>query len=248
MDSAIAIPADAEPRGSAMTAPGSRAEWLAGVLRERLWDGVYRPHQWMREAMLRAEFGLSNGPVREALQMLVAEGLLERVPYCGIRVIALSAQEIVALFQLRLALLEAAAELAALRGDEAALGDAPRVLAQVRQNATEPRRPAPGHLMGWLIAASGNREIARSWERVAGQSRLYLNEAARRAADPKTVMRRAEALVAAIVAGKPAAARKAVRALTEHQIADLGLTLLPARASPRAKAVKRKPRPSRRRS
>lgn len=246
MDRATAIPIDAEPR-NAIAAPAGRAEWLAGLLRERLWDGAYRPHQWIREAGLRGEFGLSNGPVREALQMLVAEGLLERVPYCGIRVIALTAREIVALFQLRLALLEAAAELAALCGDEAALAAAPRVLAQVRLNATEPRRPAPGHLMGWLIAASGNREMARSWERVAGQSRLYLNEAARRAADPKTVMRCAEALVAAVVAGKPAAARKAVRALTEHQIADLGLTLLPARSSPRAKASKRKPNSSRRR-
>jgi DNA-binding GntR family transcriptional regulator len=236
MDNAVAITRETESR-SAATAPAGRAEWLAGVLRERLWDGAYRPHQWIREAGLREEFGLSNGPVREALQMLVAEGLLERVPYCGIRAMALSAQEIVALFQLRLALLEVAAELAALRGDEAALAAAPHVLVQVRQNATEPRRPAPGHLMGWLVAASGNREIARSWERVAGQSRLYLNEAARRAADPKTVMRHAEALIAAVVAGKLGEARKAVRSLTEHQIADLGLTLLPSQP----KSTKRKP-------
>jgi DNA-binding GntR family transcriptional regulator len=235
MERATLINSEPEPR-SAVTAPGGRAEWLAGVLRERLWDSAYRPHQWIREAGLREEFGLSNGPVREALQMLVAEGLLERVPYCGIRVMKLSAPEIVALFQLRLALLEAAAELAALCGDETARAAAPAVLVQVRQNATEPRRPAPGHLMGWLVAAAGNREIARSWERVAGQSRLYLNEAARRAVDPKMVMRHAEALIAAVVAGKPAEARKAVRALTEHQIADLGLTLLPARP----KAAKRK--------
>jgi DNA-binding GntR family transcriptional regulator len=218
------------------------------LLRERLWGGAYRPHQWIRESGLRAEFGLSNGPVREALQILVAEGLLERVPYCGIRVIALSAEEIVALFQLRLALLEMAAELAALRRDEAALAAAPRILAQVRQNATEPRRPAPGHLMGWLVAASGNRALVRSWERVAGQSRLYLNEAARRAADPKAVMRHAEALIAAVVAGKSAGARKAVRSLTEHQLADLGLTLLQAGHSPsRKKLSKRKATSPRRR-
>src|SRR5882757_3265505 len=90
--------------------PAGRAEWLAGVLRQRLWNGDYRPHQWIRENALRAEFGLSNGPVREALQSLVAEGLLERVPYCGIRVLALSDREVVELFQLRLALLELAAE------------------------------------------------------------------------------------------------------------------------------------------
>jgi hypothetical protein len=62
-------------------------------------------------------------------------------------------------------------------------------------------------------------------------------------------MRYAEALIAAVVAGKPAVARKAVRSLTEHQIADLGLALLPVRQSlSRAKAAKRKSTSSRRRS
>lgn len=232
MDSAAAVTIAPAPSGSTPSVPAGRAEWLAGLVRERLWDGVYRPHQWLREATLRAEFGLSNGPVREALQMLVAEGLLERVPYCGIRVVALSEAEIVALFQLRLGLLEIAAELAALRSDAAVLAAAPGVLKLVRANATAPQRPAPGHLMGWLIEAAGNREIARSWERVAGQSRLYLNEATRRAADPKVMMRHAEALVAAVVAGKSADARKAARSLTDYQIAGLGLSLLPARAKP----------------
>jgi DNA-binding GntR family transcriptional regulator len=239
MDHAALITSDAESR-SAVTAPGGRAEWLAGLLRERLWTGAYRPHEWLREAGLRAEFGLSNGPVREALQLLVAEGLLERVPYCGIRVVALSEAEIVALFQLRLALLETAAELAALRRDEAALAAVPALREQVRRDSNAPQLPAPGHLMFWLIEASGNREIALVWQRVAGRSRLYLNEAARRAADPKTLIRPAEMLIDAIVAGKADVARKTIRSITEHQMAELGLTLLPSRA----KADRRQSPPS----
>jgi DNA-binding GntR family transcriptional regulator len=230
MDHSAALFSEVPPAPALASVPTGRAEWLARLLRERLWNGAYRPHQWIREAALRGEFGLSNGPVREALQLLVAEGLLERVPYCGIRVVALSEAEIVALFQLRLGLLEIAAELAALRGEKAVLAAAPGVLKLVRQNATAPQRPAPGHLMGWLIEAAGNREIARTWERVAGQSRLYLNESTRRDADPKVMMRYAEALVAAVVAGKPVGARKAIRSLTDYQIAGLGLSLLPARA------------------
>src|ERR1700691_392205 len=113
MENSSVIAIATAPGTSSPSAPAGRAEWLAGLLRERLWSGAYRPHQWLREAMLRAEFRLSNGPVREALQMLVGEGLLERVPYCGIRVAALSEAEIVALFQLRLGLLEIAAALAA---------------------------------------------------------------------------------------------------------------------------------------
>jgi DNA-binding FadR family transcriptional regulator len=143
--------------------PGGRAVWLAGVLRQRLWGGAYRPHQWIRENSLRTEFGLSNGPVREALQLLVAEGLLERVPYCGIRVCALSDHEVVELFQVRLALLELAAELAARRVDPAALARGPSVLEQVRHNMFVTPGPAPGHLTGWVLEASGNLHLMRSW-------------------------------------------------------------------------------------
>jgi DNA-binding GntR family transcriptional regulator len=229
MDSGTVVTLAPVPVAPSASAPGGRAEWLAALLRERLWSGVYRPHQWLREAVLRAEFSLSNGPVREALQMLVAEGLLERVPYCGIRVVALDDREIVALFQLRLAVLEIAAELAALLGDRAALAAAPSVLEQVRRNAGDRNRPAPGHLMDWLIAASGNGALARAWERLAGRSRMYVYESARRAGDLRAMTRHAEALVAAVVAGRPAQARRAVRLLTESQVKDLGLALLPTR-------------------
>jgi DNA-binding GntR family transcriptional regulator len=205
--------------------PAGRAEWLADLLRERLWSGAYQPNQWIRENTLRAEFGLSNGPVREALQMLVAEGLLERVPYCGIRVVALSDREVIELFQLRLALLEFAAELAARRGDEAALARAPAVLDQVRHDREVEIVPAPGHLMDWVVEASGNRELMRAWQRLAGQARMYVYESMRRAADPEAVTQQAERLVAAIAGGRPDEARSAVRALTQHQIKNLGLDL-----------------------
>ena len=205
--------------------PAGRAEWLAGVLRQRLWSGAYRPQQWIREHALRSEFGLSNGPVREALQALVAEGLLERVPYCGIRVLALSDRELVELFQLRLSLLELAAELAARRGDPETLARVPAVLEQVRRNTRGLARPAPGHLMGWLIAAAGNRPLARAWERLAGQSRMYVYESTRRAADPEAMTKIAERLVTAVVAGRPLQARQAVRRLTLHQMRHLGLEL-----------------------
>lgn len=206
--------------------PAGRAEWLAGVLRQRLWNGSYRPNQWIRENALRSEFGLSNGPVREALQLLVSEGLLERVPYCGIRVVALTDREVIELFQVRQALLELAAELAARHADAQALARAPSVLEQVRRNTSDSPRPAPGHLMGWVVEASGNGHLLRSWERLAGQARMYVYEATRRASDPGAMTPHAESLVAAIVAGRPAQARKAVRLLTQHQIKDLGLDRL----------------------
>ncbi len=70
---------------------------------------------------------------------------------------------------------------------------------------------------------------------------MYLYESVRRAPDPRPMMRDAEALVAAVVAGQPAKARQAVRLLTEHQIKDLGLALLPARCKSR-QSKKQSPR------
>lgn len=212
-------------RDETITAPAGRADWLAQRLRQRLWDGSYRPQQWIRESALRSEFGLSNGPVREALQQLVAEGLLERVPYCGCRVVQLSDREIVELFQLRLGLLEMAAELAARRADPGCLAASPSVLRQVQRDWRRDPSPFPGHLMGWLIAASGNAALAKSWADLASRSRMYVYEATRRAADPNAMTQHAERLVAAIVAADPAGARDAARRLTQHQMRDLGLDL-----------------------
>src|SRR6478735_5030445 len=95
----------------------SRPEWLVTVVRDRILQGQYKPGDRIREAELQQEFGLSNGPVREALQRLVADGILDRSPWRGVRVVQLTKEEIVELFQLRLALLEYAAELAARRAD-----------------------------------------------------------------------------------------------------------------------------------
>jgi DNA-binding GntR family transcriptional regulator len=203
-------------------APRGRAQWLAAILRERLWNGAYRPGQWIREHALRAEFGFSNGPVREALQALVAEGLLERVPYSGIRVASLTDTQIVELFQLRLALLELAAELAARRCDPAALAKAEGVIAEARRNWTDGTRPFTGHLMQWLVDAAGNAALAQSWAKLAGQSRMYVYEAVRRSADPAQF---AERLIDRVVAGDAAGAREAVRRLTRQQVEDLGLVL-----------------------
>ena len=80
----------------------SRTGWLAGILRERILGGVYQPGERIREVQLRTEFGFSNGPIREALQAIVADGLAERAPWHGVRVKRLDEQQLIDLFQVRL--------------------------------------------------------------------------------------------------------------------------------------------------
>jgi DNA-binding GntR family transcriptional regulator len=88
----------------------SRTDGLAAILRDRIVKGVYRPGDRIREIELQQEFKLSNGPVREALQRLVADGILDRSPWRGVRVAELGKKEIIELFQLRVALLEYAVQ------------------------------------------------------------------------------------------------------------------------------------------
>jgi DNA-binding GntR family transcriptional regulator len=84
-------------------------------LRELILAGELEPRSRVNEAALCARFDISRTPLREAIKLLAAEGLLELLPNRGARVAALSAVEIEELLQVIGALEGAGAELAAER-------------------------------------------------------------------------------------------------------------------------------------
>ncbi len=75
--------------------------------------GKYSAGDWLRQEDISTQLGVSQTPVREALDRLVASGLAERVPYRGVRVPVLEPKEIVDAFLLRLILETTGARLAA---------------------------------------------------------------------------------------------------------------------------------------
>jgi DNA-binding GntR family transcriptional regulator len=68
----------------------------------KLWimSGRIVPGQKLTETDLSAELGVSKGPVREAIQRLVAEGIMEFTPYRGSRVRELGRDEIKNVFDI----------------------------------------------------------------------------------------------------------------------------------------------------
>ena len=84
-------------------------------LRELILAGELEPRSRVNEAALCEHFGISRTPLREAIKLLAAEGLLDLLPNRGARVAALSAVEIEELLQVIGALEGAGAELAAER-------------------------------------------------------------------------------------------------------------------------------------
>lgn len=79
-------------------------------IRSDIIDGVLRPGTQLNEVELAASFGVSRGPVREALQRLIQEGLLRSEPHRGVFLPILSVADIDDIYLAREAL-----ETAALR-------------------------------------------------------------------------------------------------------------------------------------
>ncbi len=84
------------------------------ALHQRIIAGKYAPGEWLRQEEISSQLGVSQTPVREALDLLVSAGLAERVPYRGVRVLQLTPDDIADAYALRLVLESAAARAAAL--------------------------------------------------------------------------------------------------------------------------------------
>ena len=87
---------------------------IASDLESEIIDGTLEAGTRLDETVLARRFAVSRTPVREALQLLTARALVERVPYRGVIVSEISRAQIEELF-------EAMGELEALCGDAAAV-------------------------------------------------------------------------------------------------------------------------------
>ena len=82
------------------------------AIKQRILEGTYRPHDYIRETSMARELEVSRTPVREALRELVSEGWLEAIPHHGARVVAWTERDAREVFELRLVLEPMAAGMA----------------------------------------------------------------------------------------------------------------------------------------
>jgi DNA-binding GntR family transcriptional regulator len=88
------------------------------LIRQAILDGRLSPGARLKEEELAQQLGISRTPVREALLILQAEGLVEATPNRGATVRTHDADELDDLYQLRALLEGHAARLAALRATD----------------------------------------------------------------------------------------------------------------------------------
>jgi len=79
----------------------SLRERVLDVLRDAIISGDFKPGQMLVETELANMLGVSRAPLREALQILSTEGLVEIVPYHGTTVRRLTKADIEELYSLR---------------------------------------------------------------------------------------------------------------------------------------------------
>jgi DNA-binding GntR family transcriptional regulator len=153
-------------------------EQIKEVLLERILNGEYEPGERIVETRVAREFGVSQGPVREALRELESLRLVVSEPFVGVSVRAITPQELGEIYPVRSGLEEVAARTAAPRldGDVAALEtevDAMRRVAATGGDVHEfMLHDVQFHRL--IVEGSGNRTLHELWTSLHVEARTMI--------------------------------------------------------------------------
>jgi len=141
----------------------STVDRVAEELRRALFDGELDPGTPLREVALASSLGVSRSTVREALAMLVADGLVDRIPNKGTSVHALTPDGIRDICRARLVLETAGVDSWSDAGEEArdAVRAANREYGRLVRRTSSAQELTAAHL-----------EIHRSLTALTGSPRL----------------------------------------------------------------------------
>ncbi|MEV2243504.1 GntR family transcriptional regulator [Streptomyces sp. NPDC049970] len=198
---------------------------VSSGIREALAAGDMVPGQRLVEQELSEVFGATRSSVREALQDLAAEGLVELIPRRGARVRVISVEEAVQITECR-ALLEG---LCARRAAEFASDEVRHELTGI--GAAMSRAVAEGdpdaysllnrRLHECLGEVSGQKVAQALLDRMNGQMVRYQFRLALRPGRPARSLPQHLAIIRAVVAGDGAAAEAAARAHVDSVVEAL---------------------------
>ena len=144
---------------------------LAERLRRSIVEGEYAPRQRLIEEQLAERLGVSRTPVRQALTMLEAEGLVEIVPNKGAMVCSYGDEDVFEIYDLRAVLEGHAARRAASRIATADLGRMRDLAVEMEgiepgvsgEHERETRRlvACNGEFHGLILSASDNGRLEK---------------------------------------------------------------------------------------
>ncbi len=155
---------------------------IADQLRERIIDGSFGPGDQINEAQVANQLNVSRGPVREALQRLVQEGLLIGRPNRGVFVRELTLRDIAEVYEAREVIECAAAENIVARSQ----ADREELVARLEEIARRMRGPLDAR--DWsalsrvdlefhtaLVEAGDNSRLTRAYQTLATEALICLS-------------------------------------------------------------------------
>lgn len=140
-------------------------------LRQMILEGQLQPGEKINEKLLTQQFGVSRTPLREALKVLAAEGLLELIPNRGAVITRQSMAELSEVFRVLASLEALAGELAAENAEQAEIDEIHALTMELRTSYREQDRPTYFRINQMIhtkiLAAARNDTLSRMHESIA---------------------------------------------------------------------------------
>lgn len=196
----------------------STAAIVADQLRSAIMYGSLPPGSQMGEAELATRLGVSRGPLREAMQRLVQEGLLHSEPHRGVFVTSLEAEDVQDIYLARLAVERAACERIVRTHRVEAVAELTaaqvRIVGAAESGDPEELAAADQEFHEALVRVSGSPRLQRMAQTLLVEKRMCLTALqGKYQADPEALVQEHQSIVDAIEAGDEQAV---VARLEEH--------------------------------
>ena len=153
---------------------------IAEHLRGDILTGALPPNAQLNEKELALAFGVSRGPLREAMQRLIQEGLLRSEPHRGVFVTVIGDADLTDIFFVRAAIETAAVRRLVAAGDTAAVARQLFEISEKMDKAVRAKRWKEGSELDFafhraLVDAAGSKRLSKTYTTVQAETRLCLH-------------------------------------------------------------------------
>lgn len=178
---------------------------IASRLTDAIMDGTLPPGGQLAEAELAAQLGVSRGPLREAMQRLVQQGIARSVPHRGVFVMTLDENDVRDIYLARTAIESAACRLVLQHHPQRTadrLAAVHRVMAAAADNGDLAALSAADmQLHQVLVEESGSVRLKRMAETLFVETRMCMTALADKYPTPVEMVEEHASIIQALRAG-----------------------------------------------
>jgi len=225
---------------SARPAPGvleplalqSTPALIADRLRSEILEGRFPPHTQLAEVELARQLQVSRGPIREAMQRLIQEGLLRGERNRGVFVVELGLDDARDVYLARGVIERAAAAVVAKERPEAALAELQDIVDRLAASVDDAWAEVITHDLAFhqtLVDAAGSPRLSRMFRTLIAETRLCLARLKPFYQEGTEVVHEHEAIIEALRSGNR---RRADTLLRTHMEASAARLSAPPAVAP----------------